>query len=416
MPATRRHRARLRSRCCRTLLDLLDARRHALRRSAGARRPPRRRHRPTTWTYRELDRRSPVAAWRLRALDLRARRPDPDLVAVDAGAAGGLLRRDARSARPRPARPADVARRDRDDRRGRRARGTSSSAPAATRPIRASSASATSRPRRSTPSRPSRPTTTRRSRPTGRRGQAAWQRPAPDELVRARSSRRGTTGTPKGVMLAHDNVLASIESFHRIVPPMEHRIVSLLPLSHLLEQAVGAVLRARRRRRRPVRPQPEPAGHLRRPARPPGHDHGRRPAGARPVLERHRARGRRSAGGPRRVRAASVRSPAGSRSRSGGSCSGSVHAQLGGHFRLFLSSGRVPAAGAAAGVGGHRRHRPAGLRRDRDRHRRVHDARRPRARDGRPGARRHRDAHRAGRRDPVPRPDPCSRATGTRPS
>ena len=40
-------------------------------------------------------------------------------------------------------------------------------------------------------------------------------------------------------MLAHDNVLASIETFHRIVPPMEHRLVSLLPLSHLLEQAVG---------------------------------------------------------------------------------------------------------------------------------------------------------------------------------
>ena len=49
----------------------------------------------------------------------------------------------------------------------------------------------------------------------------------------------GTTGTPKGVMLAHDNVVASIETFHRIVPQMEHRIVSLLPLSHLLEQAVG---------------------------------------------------------------------------------------------------------------------------------------------------------------------------------
>ena len=49
----------------------------------------------------------------------------------------------------------------------------------------------------------------------------------------------GTTGTPKGVMLTHDNVAASIESFHRIVPPMDHRIVSLLPLSHLLEQAVG---------------------------------------------------------------------------------------------------------------------------------------------------------------------------------
>jgi len=67
---------------------------------------------------------------------------------------------------------------------------------------------------------------------------AAWPRPAPDELFELIFT-SGTTGTPKGVMLAHDNVLASIESFHRIIPPLEHRIVSLLPLSHLLEQAVG---------------------------------------------------------------------------------------------------------------------------------------------------------------------------------
>ena len=68
--------------------------------------------------------------------------------------------------------------------------------------------------------------------------QAAWGRPGPDELFELVFT-SGTTGTPKGVMLSHDNVVASIESFHRIVPPMDHRIVSLLPLSHLLEQAVG---------------------------------------------------------------------------------------------------------------------------------------------------------------------------------
>ena len=67
---------------------------------------------------------------------------------------------------------------------------------------------------------------------------ARWPRPAADDLFELVFT-SGTTGTPKGVMLAHDNVLASIESFHRIVPPMDHRIVSLLPLSHLLEQAVG---------------------------------------------------------------------------------------------------------------------------------------------------------------------------------
>ena len=67
---------------------------------------------------------------------------------------------------------------------------------------------------------------------------AAWPAPAPSDLFELVFT-SGTTGTPKGVMLAHDNVVASIETFHRIVPPMEHRLVSLLPLSHLLEQAVG---------------------------------------------------------------------------------------------------------------------------------------------------------------------------------
>jgi len=66
---------------------------------------------------------------------------------------------------------------------------------------------------------------------------ATWGRPADDELFELIFT-SGTTGSPKGVMLAHDNVLAGVGSFHRIIKPMEHRIVSLLPLSHLLEQAV----------------------------------------------------------------------------------------------------------------------------------------------------------------------------------
>ena len=53
------------------------------------------------------------------------------------------------------------------------------------------------------------------------------------------SSPRARPARPKGVMLGHDNVTASIRTFHEIVPRMEHRIVSLLPLSHLLEQSVG---------------------------------------------------------------------------------------------------------------------------------------------------------------------------------
>jgi long-chain acyl-CoA synthetase len=66
----------------------------------------------------------------------------------------------------------------------------------------------------------------------------AWPSPAPTDVFELVFT-SGTTGTPKGVMLAHDNVITSIETFHRIVPRMEHRIVSLLPLSHLLEQSVG---------------------------------------------------------------------------------------------------------------------------------------------------------------------------------
>jgi long-chain acyl-CoA synthetase len=66
---------------------------------------------------------------------------------------------------------------------------------------------------------------------------AAWSRPGPNDIVELVFT-SGTTGTPKGVILAHDNVLESVRAMHRVIPPIEHRVVSLLPLSHLLEQAV----------------------------------------------------------------------------------------------------------------------------------------------------------------------------------
>jgi long-chain acyl-CoA synthetase len=66
----------------------------------------------------------------------------------------------------------------------------------------------------------------------------AWPRPAESDLVELIFT-SGTTGSPKGVILAHDNVVATVAAMHRVVPPMEHRVVSLLPLSHLLEQAVA---------------------------------------------------------------------------------------------------------------------------------------------------------------------------------
>ncbi len=66
---------------------------------------------------------------------------------------------------------------------------------------------------------------------------ASWPRPTPTDLY-ALIFTSGTTGTPKGVMLAHDNILATIATVHTLVPPLEHRVVSLLPLSHLFEQAI----------------------------------------------------------------------------------------------------------------------------------------------------------------------------------
>jgi long-chain acyl-CoA synthetase len=66
----------------------------------------------------------------------------------------------------------------------------------------------------------------------------AWQRPTPEDVYQLVFT-SGTTGNPKGVMLAHANTLAGVLSFHGIIRPMEHRLVSVLPLSHSLEQAVS---------------------------------------------------------------------------------------------------------------------------------------------------------------------------------
>jgi long-chain acyl-CoA synthetase len=67
---------------------------------------------------------------------------------------------------------------------------------------------------------------------------AGWDRPAPSDIFELVFT-SGTTGTPKGVMLAHDGIMATISGIHTVIPPMEHRVTSILPLSHLYEQAVG---------------------------------------------------------------------------------------------------------------------------------------------------------------------------------
>ncbi|MEJ1934918.1 AMP-binding protein, partial [Nostoc sp. NIES-2111] len=53
----------------------------------------------------------------------------------------------------------------------------------------------------------------------------------------------GTTGRPKGVALTHANIMSNVRAASAVVPPdMPLRFVSLLPLSHMLEQTVGLFL------------------------------------------------------------------------------------------------------------------------------------------------------------------------------
>jgi long-chain acyl-CoA synthetase len=63
----------------------------------------------------------------------------------------------------------------------------------------------------------------------------AWDRPQRSDLFEIVFT-SGTTGHPKGVMLTHGNVLATLEASMHVLPPWEHRVVSLLPLSHLFGQ------------------------------------------------------------------------------------------------------------------------------------------------------------------------------------
>ena len=198
--------------------------------------------------------------------------------------------------------------------------------------------------------------------------QAPWERPTPDGRVPARLHERHHRDAQGRD--AHPRQRGRVD---RVVPP-DHPADGapdrVAPAALAPAGAGGrAVLRARRRRRHPVRPQPQSAGHLRCAARPRVTSMVVVPAGPRPVLERHHARGREARpDAPPSIACARIarRLPD---VRPAPGCSGSVHTQLGGHFRLFLSLGCVPAAGTPAGLGGPRRDRPPGLRRDRDRDR-----------------------------------------------
>jgi long-chain acyl-CoA synthetase len=219
-----------------TLLDLLD---HAVTRygERGALALRLDDGSTTEWTYRELARRARIAAWRLRALDLEPgdriltwSPSTPELPAAYYGAMAARLVLVPLDLRMSPAAVEGIVAAS-----GARhlILGTGRDAPDPreagldhfpTTTVEALCAEPA-------PDDPAFP-------PDWESRQGAWARPAADEVFELVFT-SGTTGTPKGVTLTHDNVVASIESFHRIVPPMEHRLVSLLPLSHLLEQAVG---------------------------------------------------------------------------------------------------------------------------------------------------------------------------------
>ena len=64
----------------------------------------------------------------------------------------------------------------------------------------------------------------------------AWQQPDRSSLFEIVFT-SGTTADPKGVMLTHGNILATIEAFSTLIGPRHQRAVSILPLSHLFEQA-----------------------------------------------------------------------------------------------------------------------------------------------------------------------------------
>ena len=221
-----------------TLLDLLDGAfiRFADRPALGLWHDDR--TAATTWTYRELDRRSRIAAWRLRhRLHLAPGEriltwspSEPALPAVYFGAmrAGLILV------------PLDL----------RMSRDAITGIVAAAEPRHLVLGTGQDAPDPASAGLESIPTTTVAdlvAEPDEAMAGAGWEadvegwpRPAPDDVWDLIFT-SGTTGTPKGVMVAHDNLLATLGAIDHVLPPLDHRVISVLPLSHLFEQAIGLI-------------------------------------------------------------------------------------------------------------------------------------------------------------------------------
>jgi long-chain acyl-CoA synthetase len=188
----------------------------------------------TTWSYRELDRRSRLAAWRLRSRGLRPgdrlltwSPSAPALAATYFGAmrAGLILV-------PLDLRMSPEAARRIAERSGaaQLVIGTGRDAPDP------ADADLDRMPITTTDELTAEPGA---GFPTDWEAQvAAWPHPAPDDVYLLIYT-SGTTGTPKGVIVTHRNTAMGVSAFQHQIPPMEHRVVSVMPMSHLFEILIG---------------------------------------------------------------------------------------------------------------------------------------------------------------------------------
>lgn len=188
----------------------------------------------TTWSYRELDRRSRIAAWRLRSRGLQPgdrlltwSPSAPSLAATYFGAmrAGLILV-------PLDLRMAPDAAHRIAERSGAKQLviGTGRDAPDP------SEADLDRLPVTTTDSLAAEPGA---GFPADWMDQqAAWPTPTPQDVYLLIFT-SGTTGTPKGVILTHGNTASGVASFQELLHLTDLRVVSLMPLSHLFEQAVG---------------------------------------------------------------------------------------------------------------------------------------------------------------------------------